>query len=115
MMARSTQESLPILTGECENTTAVSVEPNTPKPDDQLSWRGQKNIRTGQRCNDCGQTYSAVFYSIKRETKNQHTCGGFGIFVMSASEYRNSQQVKNLLSQWSGKVMLSGDGIPNNA
>ena len=73
------------------------------------------NIRTGQRCNDCGQTYSAVFYSIKRETKNQHTCGGFGIFVMSASEYRNSQQVKNLLSQWSGKVMLSGDGIPNNA
>ena len=72
------------------------------------------NIRSGETCRDCGQTYSAVFYSIKRETKDQHTCGGYGIFVMSANEYKSSQQVKNLFSQWSGKVMLSGEGVPNN-
>ena len=72
-------------------------------------------MRTGQKCNECGQTYSALLYNVGHMTEDQHTCGKWGIFVMSPDQYKSSRDVDNLYRQWSNKVMLAGDGEVNDS
>ena len=71
-------------------------------------------IREAQKCNTCGQTYSALLYNVGWTTTNQHTCSQYGIFIMTASDYKKSSDIENLNNQWSGKILLAGEGEAAN-
>ena len=72
-------------------------------------------MRTGQKCPSCGQVYSALLYNVGHTTEDQHTCGQYGIFVMSPDQYKSVRDVDNLYRQWTNKVMLAGDGEVNDS
>lgn len=71
-------------------------------------------MRRNQKCGKCNKTFSAVFYQVNRETRDQHDCNDWGIFVMTPNEYNNIKDVNNLFRQWNNKIMLAGTGISKN-
>tara|TARA_B100000749_G_scaffold217927_1_gene172821 strand:+ start:938 stop:1801 length:864 start_codon:yes stop_codon:yes gene_type:complete len=70
--------------------------------------------RAKQKCHTCDATYSAVFYQVGYESRDQHKCDRWGLFVMSPDQYTSVRQVNGLYSQWSNKVLLSGPGERHN-
>jgi hypothetical protein len=66
--------------------------------------------RSKRNCGTCGEDYSAVFYQVGYETKDQHKCDKWGLFVMSPEEYTSVSKVDGLYNQWSNKILLAGPG-----
>ena len=71
-------------------------------------------IRKAEVCRTCGQTYSALLYNVGWTTFNQHTCSQYGIFIMTAADYKKSSDLDNMNSQWSSKILLAGEGESAN-